>query len=199
MKLISNIPIITNNIFIYQLNIDNDFTENFKHVDYFETPNNFKNFQSKNKKILSAYPILQEEINKSIQDVINNMYKYNCDFHITSSWLTKILPSGVSDDHCHSNNWLSGIYYPDYDPSFQIEFYNDNKDVFHMEPKEYNIFNSWKWTITPKKNSLIIFSSRLRHKILENKSSKDRYSLAFNLLPKGVFGDEDSKVHFNFW
>jgi uncharacterized protein (TIGR02466 family) len=197
MKLISNIPIIANNIFIYKLDINNDFTENFKQADYFQTPNNLKTYQSKNKNILQTYPILQEEINKSVKDVIYNMYKYDCNFFITSSWLTRTLPSGISDDHCHSNNWLSGIYYPDYDPSFQTEFYNDYKDTFHVQPKEYNMFNSWKWTITPNKNTLIIFSSRLRHKALENKSSRDRYSLAFNLLPNGVFGNDDSQVNFN--
>jgi uncharacterized protein (TIGR02466 family) len=197
MKLISNIPVVANNIFVYQLNIYNNPLKNFTEENYIQTPNNTYSYQSENKNILKSYLLLQKEINNCVKDVINNVYKYNCDFNITRSWLTKTLPQGSSDDHCHSNNWLSGIYYPDYDPAFQIQFFNDHKDSFSMQPTEYNIFNSWTWTITPKKNSLIIFSSRLRHKVLENKSTKNRYSLAFNLLPSGVFGNEDSQVNFN--
>lgn len=197
MKLISNIPVVANNIFVYQLNIYNNPLKNFTKEEYSPTPNNTYSYQSNNKNILDSYLLLQKEIKDSVKDVIDNVYKYDCNFQITRSWLTKTLPSGSSDDHSHSNNWLSGIYYPDFDPSFQIQFFNDFKDGFSMRPSEYNIFNSWTWTITPKKNTLIIFSSRLRHKVLENTSTKDRYSLAFNLLPSGVFGNEDSQVNLN--
>ena len=198
MKLISSVPIIAANIFIYELDSNNNFINDFKSSEFTLTPNNNKAYQSNDKSILNKFPILEQQIKSAVKDVILDKFKYTNDFIITRSWLTKTEPQGSSDDHFHSNNWLSGIYYPDYDPSFQITFYNDYRDAFVSEPTEFNIYNSLNWTITPKKNSLIIFSSRLRHEVLINTSDRDRYSLAFNLLPNGIFGNEDSKVDFNF-
>jgi hypothetical protein len=89
---------------------------------------------------------------------------------------------------------LSGVYYPKGNPSFKIKFYNDNKSQFFTPPTKYNIYNSNEWTISPQNDYLIIFFSQLRHKIILNNSDENRYSLAFNLIPKGKFGAGDSKI-----
>ncbi len=39
---------------------------------------------------------------------------------------------------------------------------------------------------------LILFPSNLMHRVNENKSHKNRYSLAFNLFCKGTFGEKES-------
>ena len=47
---------------------------------------------------------------------------------------------------------------------------------------------------------LIIFPSSMRHQILPNKSKKDRYSIAFNIMPKGKFnypGDSQIDLSIN--
>jgi hypothetical protein len=36
----------------------------------------------------------------------------------------------------------------------------------------------------------------MRHKILRNTSDIDRYSIAFNIIPKGDFGDNDYRINF---
>ena len=56
--------------------------------------------------------------------------------------------------------------------------------------------NCRDWTITPEDNDLILFFSQLRHKIMRNESTNDRYSLAFNTIPKGPFGEGDSFLNF---
>ena len=50
------------------------------------------------------------------------------------------------------------------------------------------------WTCTAKDNLLIIFNSLLDHEILENTSKHTRYSIAFNLLPKGTIGKGDAQI-----
>ena len=47
-------------------------------------------------------------------------------------------------------------------------------------------------------NYLIMFFSQLRHKMMPNKSNVDRYSLAFNVVPKGKFGDANSIDFLNY-
>ena len=41
---------------------------------------------------------------------------------------------------------------------------------------------------------IIFFPSDIQHKIAENKTNKDRYSLAFNFYPVGNIGVRDSNV-----
>jgi hypothetical protein len=70
-------------------------------------------------------------------------------------------------------------------------------NCFYQQPNKISIYNMREYTITPKRNQLILFFSNLRHKINDNNSQKDRYSLAFNLLPEGTFGEGDSKINLN--
>ena len=46
-------------------------------------------------------------------------------------------------------------------------------------------------------NCLVLFFSNMRHNILPNNSKEGRYSLAFNVLPNGSFGTEDSFLKLN--
>ena len=120
----------------------------------------------------------------------------NINYRIFSSWLTKTAPKAFSDSHNHNNSWLSGIYYPIGDPAFSVKFFSDNRTQFFTPPEKYNIYNSNECIIVPEDNSLILFFSQLRHKIMPNQSTKDRFSLSFNVLPKGEFGELDSKTIF---
>jgi hypothetical protein len=69
-------------------------------------------------------------------------------------------------------------------------------NIFNGNPSEYGIYNSKSFTIVPEQNELILFFSNLRHEIITNSSNKDRYSLAFNCLPSGSFGEGDSHSEF---
>ena len=195
MKHLHSIPICANTLFIYKLDIKEDLTLKF-------TKEKFKWTKApclitKDLNILKKYKELNKEINKAIKAMLKEkLMLKNINYKIFSSWLTKTKPQGYSDSHYHSNSWLSGIYYPKADPGFSIKFFNDNMTKFFTPSTEYNIFNSRDWVITPEDNFLILFFSQLRHKIMLNQSTKDRFSLSFNLLPKGEFGENDSKTIF---
>ena len=147
--------------------------------------------------ILKKYKNLNKEINKAVDATLKDILMLkNINYRIFSSWLTKVEPKTSSNSHNHANSWLSGVYYPKGDPGFSIRFFYDNTHPFYTPPTKYNIYNSTTWTISPEDNHLILFFSQLRHKIMLNQATKDRFSLAFNILPKGQFGKIDSEVIF---
>ena len=196
MKHINNIPICSNVLFIYQLDVEENLTLKFKEEKFVST-NSGGSLISKDSNVLKKYKDLNKKINEAITTTLEKtLMLKNINYKIFSSWLTKAKPKTSSDSHMHSNSWLSGVYYPKGGPGFSIKFFHDNASPFYTPPTEYNIYNSITSTIFPQDNYLILFFSQLRHKIMPNNSTNNRFSLAFNILPKGQFGEIDSKVIF---
>ena len=199
MKHLYNVPICSNSLFIYQLNVKNDLISKFKKEKFksAEYSDGGCSLIGKDLNVLRKYKELNKEIIKAVNATIKDVLMLeDVNYRIFSSWLTKTDPGGSSDPHSHTNSWLSGVYYPKGNTSFSIKFYNDHITQFHTPPKKFNIYNSGEWSIHPDDNYLILFFSQLRHKIMANNSNEDRYSLAFNILPKGKFGVGDSTVVF---
>tara|TARA_A100000172_G_C3025202_1_gene104581 strand:- start:551 stop:1147 length:597 start_codon:yes stop_codon:yes gene_type:complete len=193
MKLIQHIPIVHNGIFRFKLDIKKEYMAEFKKQKFICTEKNYNlNFISSNLNMLSKYKILNKQINKTIKYFIENILFMKCKFKIYSSWLTLTKPKGNSSSHSHSNSWISGVYYPEHNKEHKIIFYNDIKNNFQTTTHNQSIYNSKSFTIVPEQNELILFFSDLRHEIKTNLSDKDRYSLAFNCLPSGGFGEGDS-------
>ena len=196
MKHLSTVPICSNALFIYKLDIKDDLTLKFK-KEKFEPIKGGSFLTSEDLNILKKYENLNKEISNAVDATLKEILMLkNINYRIFSSWLIKAKPKQQTDSHTHNNSWLSGVYYPKGDPGFSIKFFYDNASSFYTQPTEYNVYNSTDWTIFPEDNHLILFFSQLRHKIMPNKSTKDRFSLAFNVLPKGQFGEDDSKVIF---
>jgi len=195
MKHLRNIPICSNTLFIYELDIKEDLTLKFTEEKFISGAHTV--LITKDLNILKKYKELNKEINKAVDLTIKKtLMLKNINYRICTSWLTKTKTKGFSDSHIHTNSWLSGIYYPKSDPGFSIKFFYDNTTQFFTKPTEYNMYNSREGVIVPQDNFLILFFSQLRHKVMPNKSKKDRFSLSFNLLPKGEFGVNDSKIIF---
>lgn len=149
----------------------------------------------------TIYNVLQLEpfndLNNIIEKQINNLLQkklhYNNSFVISTSWITKTKPNQKSEIHNHDNCFFSGILYLQTELNCgKIEFLNMDNKRFDLQRKEYNIFNSNSWTIEPKNNMLILFPSELYHRVLKNNSNITRISLAFNIMPKGILGSDDS-------
>ena len=197
MKHVSTIPICSNTLFIYRLDIKEDLALKFAKEKFRRTQGHGAFLLSEDFNILKKYKELNKEINKAVDVTLKKILMLeNINYRIFNSWLTKTKPKVFADSHFHTNSWLSGVYYPKSDPGFRINFFNDTMTQFFTPPTEYNMFNARDWIITPKDNFLILFFSQLRHKIMPNRSQKDRFSLSFNLLPKGEIGESDSKTIF---
>ena len=137
-------------------------------------------------------PDLKKNILLHAEHFIKNVLEYDVNFKINSSWATEVIPKGFSQKHSHAHSFISGVYYPEYDKNFKISFYKKNHNPFwSLNVKKWNIYNSKKWTFMPNKNSIFLFLSDLEHEIVKNTSNKNRYSIAFNIIPIGQLGYED--------
>ena len=87
-------------------------------------------------------------------------------------WFNIAKPGESTGWHDHKDGALfSGVYYI-YVPNLggNIKFRQKKNDI----DKE--------WFLEPKSGEMILFPSKLRHAVAENKSQNDRVSLAFNLF-----------------
>ena len=153
-------------------------------------------YTSSDVRLLKKYPRIERILLNKFKRVAKENFYYKNDFVISTSWMSKTDPGGYSQMHMHKNSFYSGVYYfNEYDnDSSALEFetpltaYSD----FQLIPTEFNIMNSQSWKIWPEKNLLVLFPSYLRHGVRENKSNETRYSLAFNIVPVGKYGEGDS-------
>ena len=163
----------------------------------FDPANNQGTSASRNKKILDKFPQLRKILLKEFNYFKNTYLHYvNTDFCITTSWMTKCTPNSCGYRHNHKNCVYRGVLYFQ-DEISSIQFSNENiipESMWLGDPSEYNLYNSTSWEIKPEKNLMIIFPSYLFHKVTTHTSEEDRYSLAFNLFPKGNFGKNDSSI-----
>ena len=139
---------------------------------------------------------LKKMILDKFNELNNDVYKYDNEFIITTSWFTHTKDGKFGNFHNHSNSMFSGVFYFTDDNS-SIKFQNFNKNTsFNIIPKEFNVFNSSSWEIKPPKGTILLFPSEVYHYV--NISNKDRKSLAFNIVPVGEYGGGDSKVNIKY-
>ena len=139
---------------------------------------------------------LKESVLEKIYEYTRDVMKWSCDFEITTSWFNEIEPGDGSHSHCHTNALVSGVVYLQTTPdSGNITFTDWSYKQIRPVSTEYYIHNAQNWTYTPENNMILIFPADLWHKIEENKSSENRYSLAFNAMPVGTIGNDNTDSH----
>jgi hypothetical protein len=127
---------------------------------------------------------------------ITDIWKYDVGHNIVNSWSTRTSPGCSSDLHVHSNFWMSAVYYPFSNGGFEISFQSDRFDLtsYDVNKLENNCFNSTSWNYEVCSGDLIIFSAGVKHKIERNDTQDTRYSIAMNILPKGIIGMGDGTL-----
>ena len=86
--------------------------------------------------------------------------------------------------HVHPMSAISGTFYLK-DSIFPIKFKHPYEEIapYYWDGKyieTYNALNAGQWSITPKKNTIIMFPPWLYHKVMMNEKESDRISIAFN-------------------
>ena len=199
MNHVETIPICSNTLFVYKLDIKEDLTLKFKKEKIIKSTHNQTStgadgasLMSEDLNILRKYKNLNQEINKAVDVTLKEILKLeNINYRITGSWLTKAKPKGFSNSHFHRNSWLSGVYYPKGDPGFNITFYHDHTSTFYTPPTEFNIYNSDNWWFSVKTGDIVLFPSSLVHMVEPKKGDNTRISLSFNIFIKGTIGTND--------
>jgi uncharacterized protein (TIGR02466 family) len=147
------------------------------------------------KKFTFLKKILLKEFNTFKNNVLN--YTKN-NFEITTSWIALSNKEQKSNLHNHQNCMYSGILYLQTDANSGDIIFDDMRDTrLKLYCNSYNMYNSKSWKITPTNGMLIFFPSEVHHQILKNNSNIERYSLAFNLMPTGKIGIENSDSFVN--
>jgi uncharacterized protein (TIGR02466 family) len=97
---------------------------------------------------------------------------------------------------------FSGVWYPEEPPETEegslanyIKFIDPTRIKFFFMPqiKKKNALNSGEIFIKPKKGMCLIFPSWLEHDTIPNENlTQKRYSISFNIFPKGTLGYPNS-------
>ena len=145
-----------------------------------------------NKHVLHNKPAVLDYLTRRVRQCVCEL-GYHCDVQITTSWFTATLSGGSADEHAHCNSWFSGVvYFDEYDEdSSPIQFVNPPSGVY-VTPSTDNEYNATDEVIVPERGTILLFPSSVRHRVLKNYSQYERYSLAFNVLPKGMIDVGDS-------
>lgn len=154
--------------------------------------------QSENTYILneSNLVLLRNWIIDRLNDYARNIMLFDVDdMAITQSWVSMKLKNQGHQPHTHSNSLISGVFYWQ-DKIEPINFVRQDNHYISVEDlpmaMSQDPINSKQISasVTPKKNSLILFPSNLIHFVEENPFEEKRYSLAFNSIPLKGFGSE---------
>lgn len=170
--------------------------EQIEYIKTLKTVKNRENLISENLYIFEEPEL--DSIKVAVQEALDlyasEVMGIDQKLYVTQSW-SLINNSDVGmHSHSHSNSVISGsLYYCDLpSPVASMMF---NKHIVYQQLElnplrdKQNIYNTPINIVTPKKNDLILFSSRITHFVETNNSGQPRYSIAFNSFIKGRLGN----------
>ena len=146
------------------------------------TSNNIYIFNTKLEKIRE---FCEQHIKIYVETTINP--KEELDFYITQSWLNVTKQGKDNPQHRHPNSIISGVFYVSTIEYDRILFYNplERQEILQFD-------NSSAYALEVEDCQLILFPSWLQHSVKPNeKATKDRLSISFNVFAKGVFGQKE--------
>ena len=104
---------------------------------------------------------------------------------ITGCWANINAPGATHAAHTHPNNYLSGVYYLQADEGArQISFYDPRPQLGLINPvvRETTAENAAQAHLEIAEGMLVLFPSWLQHSVAENRSPRNRISIAVNLM-----------------
>ena len=107
------------------------------------------------------------------------------DIEITGCWGNVAAPGASHSRHSHPNNYLSGVYYVQADEGADKITFHDPRPVTGLirPPKISQTVETAEVThLDIKPGDLVLFPHWLVHSVPENKSNRERISIAFNIM-----------------
>lgn len=192
--------------------VDNQDLEFCKSLEYQRMPADNGDY-TVNKNVLDLpqlhrlRTLIQNKIDHFVYDILD------CDktvqFQIENSWINQHAKLDFAGSHRHSNSLISGVFYIEVAPDTGAIVFQKDKSYYnlwtdtvevgfnyqtHEDQSRLNVFNADAWGIYPKTNEIVLFPSLLYHSVSENLSDKIRYSLAFNVFPRGHMGQSINRI-----
>lgn len=187
-------PIFSKPIYESRLNVPN---AKMAYVLNFLKNNNYANYKNSIKLDIGTktnyvldidkFKFLKNAILQKFNLYAKQELKHNNKWQITTSWFAKTENGEEGNYHIHENSFYSGVFYLSTPNNCgDISFINFASRNLALTYTDYNILNSRKWSINPQEQNILFFPSDVYHKIEQNNSGKSRYSLSFNIMPKGT-------------
>lgn len=137
---------------------------------------------------------LRKQIENHINDFAGHVLGHRQPCIVTQSWVNQNKPGKAAHMHSHPNSIISGVLYiqvPTESGTIRFHKHMPNPTSnWTVYPETDNdlvakSFYAWDWVdITTCSNELLLFPSYLPHSVNPNDSHSDRWSLAFNAVPK---------------
>lgn len=188
---------------LYHSNIpvDINFEEDIKNLEYLRVKND-NGYISSNYHLLdlaefiNIKKIIMDNVKTYVYDILRIKNSYQ--LYMSTSWANRHDVDDYSQEHCHNNSIVSGIYYISVEEtSGNLVFASPNPNLglsLELNLQDYNQFNSNEVILVPKNGDLFLFPSSLKHKVEKNKSPSQRYSIAFNVMAKGMYGAYEKEL-----
>jgi len=188
---------------VIQVQVEEDTIELLDGVERFgvKSYQSEQNVDSASQRILEVYPKTKAILLNTVTSVFEQICQYKKrNYAITTSWITLSNRGEGSQLHNHKNSFWSAVYYfqEEYpEGTGGILFDNPNQDRYDFfltksDIEEQNVINSMTYIFEPSPGLLLMFPSFLKHQILNHNNDKQRCSLAFNIVPLGAWGENDS-------
>jgi len=136
------------------------------------------------------YDTLTDKILEYSKNVFDKLELKYDSFKITDMWSNVLKPGETHRPHTHSNNMLSGVYYVDAVETSGIIFTDPRPQAGVIQPdvNKQILDNASIVKYDSATNRMILFPSWLQHYVPVNETNKNRISIAFNIMFKGLVG-----------
>ena len=146
---------------------------------------------TKDLSILSNFSNLSQVIIKLTSYIGINYYNHEFDdLCMVGSWGIRVKKGQHVGSHIHTNTYLCGcVYFEDDSPpiTFSDEQYSKLFSIFPPDKKNGKESCSYSTcSFRADEGTVLIWPSSIRHRVQSNNSDKTRYSIAFNIAPKGI-------------
>ena len=169
---------------------ENDILDIRKHIisTYNSDTKNWQSIADLHKMII--YDTLTDKILEYSKNVFDKLELKYDSFKITDMWSNVLKPGETHRPHTHSNNMLSGVYYVDAVETSGIIFTDPRPQAGVIQPdvNKQILDNASIVKYDSATNRMILFPSWLQHYVPVNETNKNRISIAFNIMFKGLVG-----------
>ena len=122
------------------------------------------------------------------------------------SWITIKRPGQHHTPHYHPNSVISGVYFFDDHLENMPLIFEESSVIcndFILRPKyilnpDVPFPHNAPRPVPVKKGDVVLFPSYLKHSVMPNNTPFNRYSLAFNILPKEGLGNSGELTRFDY-
>jgi|SRR5210317_1349617 uncharacterized protein (TIGR02466 family) len=169
---------------------EKDILDIRKHIisTYNSDTKNWQSIADLHKMII--YDTLTNKILEYSKNVFDKLELKYDSFKITDMWSNVLKPGETHRPHTHSNNMLSGVYYVDAIETSGIIFTDPRPQAGVIQPdvNKQILDNASIVKYDSATNRMILFPSWLQHYVPVNETNKNRISIAFNIMFKGLVG-----------